>query len=137
MQTGKAFIKSEWVYPQMKRSSSLNQWLLSERTGNDDAFSGAQEKDGLSLLNEILGSSSLEDRGFSQEWRDVFGEDDPDDGSRAETQLSEEEPAFFLPSKLLDQNMNDPQSSASGLQNVWNRWYNNNRPLWNKLYSSV
>lgn len=100
----------------MKRSSSLNQWLHSEHTGNDDAFSGGQEKDGLSLLNEILGSSSLEDRGFSQEWREVFGEDDPADGSRAETQLPEEEPAFFLPSKLLDQNMNDPQSSVSGLQ---------------------
>ncbi|KAF4102781.1 hypothetical protein G5714_015664 [Onychostoma macrolepis] len=84
------------------------------QTGNDDAFSGGQEKDGLSLLNEILGSSSLEDRGFSQEWREVFGEDDPADGSRAETQLPEEEPAFFLPSKLLDQNMNDLQSTVSG-----------------------
>lgn len=70
----------------------------------------------MSLLNEILGSSSLEDGGFSQEWCEVFGEDDPDDGSRAETQLPEEEPAFFLPSKLLDQNMNDLQSTVSGQQ---------------------
>uniref|UniRef100_A0A8C1WV15 Islet cell autoantigen 1 n=1 Tax=Cyprinus carpio TaxID=7962 RepID=A0A8C1WV15_CYPCA len=84
------------------------------KTGNDDTFSGGQEKDGLSLLNEILGSSSLEDRGFSQEWREVFGEDDPTGGSRAETQLPEEEPAFFLPSKLLDQNMKDLQSTVSG-----------------------
>uniref|UniRef100_A0A8C2IFQ4 Islet cell autoantigen 1 n=1 Tax=Cyprinus carpio TaxID=7962 RepID=A0A8C2IFQ4_CYPCA len=86
------------------------------QTGNDDTFSGGQEKDGLSLLNEILGSSSLEDRGFSREWREVFGEDDPTGGSRAETQLPEEEPAFFLPSKLLDQNMKDLQSTVSGLQ---------------------
>uniref|UniRef100_A0A8C2IFK9 Islet cell autoantigen 1 n=1 Tax=Cyprinus carpio TaxID=7962 RepID=A0A8C2IFK9_CYPCA len=87
-----------------------------EETRNDDTFSGGQEKDGLSLLNEILGSSSLEDRGFSREWREVFGEDDPTGGSRAETQLPEEEPAFFLPSKLLDQNMKDLQSTVSGLQ---------------------
>ncbi|RXN10472.1 islet cell autoantigen 1-like protein [Labeo rohita] len=84
------------------------------QTGNDDTFSGGQEKDGLSLLNEILGSSSLEDGGFSQEWREVFGEDDSAGTSRAETQLPEEEPAFFLPSKLLDQNMNDLQSTVSG-----------------------
>ncbi|XP_016136995.1 islet cell autoantigen 1 [Sinocyclocheilus grahami] len=89
-------------------SSSLMQ------TGNDDTFSGGQEKDGLSLLNEILGSSSLEDRGFSQEWREVFGEDDPTGSSRAETQPPEDEPAFFLPSTLLDQNMNDLQSTISG-----------------------
>ncbi|KTG37445.1 hypothetical protein cypCar_00039006 [Cyprinus carpio] len=84
------------------------------QTGNDDAFSGGQEKDGLSLLNEILGSSSLEDGGFSQEWREVFGEEDAAGGSRADTQLSEEESAFFLPSKLFDQNMNGLQSTVSG-----------------------
>ncbi|XP_016391868.1 islet cell autoantigen 1-like [Sinocyclocheilus rhinocerous] len=89
-------------------SSSLMQ------TGNDDTFSGGQEQDGLSLLNEILGSSSLEDGGFSQEWREVFGEDDPTGSSRAETQPPEDEPAFFLPSTLLDQNMNDLQSTVSG-----------------------
>uniref|UniRef100_A0A671L085 Islet cell autoantigen 1-like n=1 Tax=Sinocyclocheilus anshuiensis TaxID=1608454 RepID=A0A671L085_9TELE len=83
-------------------------------TGNDDAFSGGQEKDDLSLLNEILGSSSLEDEGFSQEWLEVFGDEDPAGGSRAETQLSEEEPAFFLPSKLLDWNTNGLQSTVSG-----------------------
>uniref|UniRef100_A0A8C1YT75 Islet cell autoantigen 1 n=1 Tax=Cyprinus carpio TaxID=7962 RepID=A0A8C1YT75_CYPCA len=85
-----------------------------EEMRNDDAFSGGQEKDGLSLLNEILGSSSLEDGGFSQEWCEVFGEEDPAGGSRAEMQLSEEESAFFLPSKLFDQNMNGLQSTVSG-----------------------
>ncbi|XP_043110730.1 LOW QUALITY PROTEIN: islet cell autoantigen 1-like [Puntigrus tetrazona] len=96
---------------------SIEEETLSSKlvqTGNDEAFSGGQEKDGLSLLNEILGSSSLEDGGFSQEWHEVFGEDDLAGGSRAETQPSEEEPAFFLPSKLLDQNMNDLQSTVSG-----------------------
>ncbi|KAL1258691.1 hypothetical protein QQF64_009268 [Cirrhinus molitorella] len=76
------------------------------QTGNDDCLSSGQEKDGLSLLNEILGSSSLEDGGFSQEWHEVFGEDD--------SVGAEEESAFFLPSKLLDQNMNDLQSTVSG-----------------------
>ncbi|XP_077077596.1 islet cell autoantigen 1 [Siphateles boraxobius] len=84
------------------------------QTGNDECFSSGQEKDGLSLLDEILGSSSLEDRGFSQEWREVFGEEEPDCSSRAEIQPSEEEYAFFLPSQLLDQNMNDRQSTVSG-----------------------
>ncbi|KAK2903580.1 hypothetical protein Q8A67_008293 [Cirrhinus molitorella] len=76
------------------------------QTGNDDCLSSGQEKDGLSLLNEILGSSSLEDGCFSQEWHEVFGEDD--------SVGAEEESAFFLPSKLLDQNMNDLQSTVSG-----------------------
>lgn len=96
---------------------SIEQETLSSnsiQTGNDECFSGGQEKDGLSLLDEILGSSSLEDRGFSQEWREVFGEDEPAGRSRAETQPSEEEYAFFMPSKLLDQNMNDRQSTVSG-----------------------
>ncbi len=113
MQTGKAFIKAEWVLSTDEEKFILKP-MTSHCTGNDDAFSGGQEKDGLSLLNEILGSSSLEDGGFSQEWCEVFGEDDPDDGNRAETQLPEEEPAFFLPSTLLDQNMNDRQSTVSG-----------------------
>uniref|UniRef100_A0A673GSQ7 Islet cell autoantigen 1-like n=1 Tax=Sinocyclocheilus rhinocerous TaxID=307959 RepID=A0A673GSQ7_9TELE len=95
MQTGKAFIKTEF-YPY------------------DTIIEFNIEQDGLSLLNEILGSSSLEDGGFSQEWREVFGEDDPTGSSRAETQPPEDEPAFFLPSTLLDQNMNDLQSTVSG-----------------------
>ncbi|KAI2654910.1 Islet cell autoantigen 1 [Labeo rohita] len=74
------------------------------QTGNDDTFSGGQEKDA------VLWRTG----GFSQEWREVFGEDDSAGTSRAETQLPEEEPAFFLPSKLLDQNMNDLQSTVSG-----------------------
>ncbi|XP_051575297.1 islet cell autoantigen 1-like isoform X2 [Myxocyprinus asiaticus] len=90
-----------------------NHSRTSTQTGNDECLSSSQEKDGLSLLNEILGSSSLDERGFSQEWRDVFGEDEPTGRIRAEVQTEEDESAFFLPSKLLDQNMNDLQSSVS------------------------
>lgn len=85
----------------------------STQTGEDECFSAGQEKDVLSLLNEILGSSSLEEGGFSQEWQDVFGENELSSNNRAEVQ-PEEESAFFLPSKLLDQNMNDLQSTISG-----------------------
>lgn len=80
-------------------------------------MSSGQEKDVLSLLNEILGSSSLEEGGFSQEWQDVFGENEPASNNRAEVQ-PEEESAFFLPSKLLDQNMNDLESTISGEHHV-------------------
>lgn len=82
-------------------------------TEGDACLSRSQEKDGLSLLNEILGSSSLDDGGFSQEWQEVFGEDEQVGSNRTEIQ-PEEESAFFLPSKLLDQNMNDLQSTVSG-----------------------
>lgn len=71
----------------------------------------------LSLLNDILGSSSLEEGSFSQEWQEVFGENETASNNRAEVQ-PEEESAFFLPSKLLDQDMNDLQSTVSGELNV-------------------
>ncbi|KAA0702681.1 Islet cell autoantigen 1 69 kDa islet cell autoantigen [Triplophysa tibetana] len=83
------------------------------QTGEDECFSSSQEKDMLSLLNEILGSSSLEEGSFSQEWQEVFGENEPASNNRADVQ-PEEESAFFLPSKLLDQDMNDLQSTVSG-----------------------
>ncbi|TSK20125.1 Islet cell autoantigen 1 [Bagarius yarrelli] len=88
---------------------------------------GAQEKDGLSLLTDILSSSSVEDTDFSREWRDVFGEDESADGGTtaltyahpekdAEEKV-EETASFFLPSQLLDQNFHNlqnlPQPSAA------------------------
>ncbi|MCJ8745454.1 hypothetical protein PDJAM_G00130380 [Pangasius djambal] len=84
---------------------------------------GAQEKDGLSVLTEILSSSSVEDGDFSREWRDVFGEDESVDGgtsavtdAQPEEEEEEEEAAasFFLPSQLLDQNIHNLQSAVSG-----------------------
>lgn len=78
----------------------------------------AQEKDGLSALAEIFSSSSVEDTDFSREWRDVFGEDESEDGGTSaltEAHPEEDEKAsFFLPSQLLDQNIHNLQSSASG-----------------------
>lgn len=91
--------------------------LEQETQSSNTTHTGADEglSDGLSLLDEILGSSSLEDGGFSQEWREVFGEDeDLSCSNGAETQITDEEADFFLPSKLLDQNMNNLQSTVSG-----------------------
>lgn len=91
--------------------------LEQETQNSNTTHTGADEglSDGLSLLDEILGSSSLEDGGFSQEWREVFGEDeDLSCSNGAETQTTDEEADFFLPSKLLDQNMNNLPSTVSG-----------------------
>ncbi|XP_058232000.1 islet cell autoantigen 1 isoform X1 [Hemibagrus wyckioides] len=83
----------------------------------------AQDKDGLSMLTEIFSSASVEDADFSREWRDVFGEDEGADGGTSpltdahpeeEMEKEEEKASFFLPSKLLDQNILNLQSAASG-----------------------
>lgn len=83
----------------------------------------AQENDGLSMLTELLSSSSVEDADFSREWREVFGEDESLDGGTsavtgAQPENEEEAGAasFFLPSQLLDQNVHNLQSAASGTQ---------------------
>lgn len=93
--------------------------MYRERLG---AGVGAQEKDALSVLTEILSSSSVEDADFSREWRDVFGEDESVDGGTSavtdaqpgKEQEEEEEESFFLPSQLLDQNLHNLQSAVSG-----------------------
>lgn len=72
------------------------------------------EKDGMALLNEILNSTSLEEGGFSSEWMEVFGEGEPTDSPSKSGQPQSEDPSsFFLPSYLLDQNMNSLQSSTT------------------------
>ncbi|XP_044284786.1 islet cell autoantigen 1 isoform X2 [Varanus komodoensis] len=77
----------------------------------------ATDKDDMVLLNEILNASSLDDGEFSREWTAVFGEDpltevatNPSAGEVESNQSS----SGFLPSQLLDQNMNDLQSSLQG-----------------------
>ncbi|XP_076868461.1 islet cell autoantigen 1 [Brachyhypopomus gauderio] len=88
------------------------------QSGEEVLSSSHQEQDSLSLLSEILGSSFLEE--FSCEWQDVLGEDEGGgatfSGSSvlAETQAEEDKASFFLPSRLLDQSMNDLQSVVSG-----------------------
>lgn len=90
--------------------------------GNEDPFSGtseseAEEKDSVALLNEILGGMSVDEGDFSQEWMEVFG-DTYDLTSAASGRTAEsgqqKENGFFLPSQLLDQNLNNLQSSLSG-----------------------
>uniref|UniRef100_A0A3Q1B8K3 AH domain-containing protein n=1 Tax=Amphiprion ocellaris TaxID=80972 RepID=A0A3Q1B8K3_AMPOC len=75
-----------------------------------------EEKDSMALLNEILGGLSVDDSDFSREWTEVFGETEEGtsaaSGRPAESQQKEN--SFFLPSQLLDQSLNNLQSSVSG-----------------------
>uniref|UniRef100_A0A4W4EI72 AH domain-containing protein n=1 Tax=Electrophorus electricus TaxID=8005 RepID=A0A4W4EI72_ELEEL len=80
-----------------------------------------QDKDSLTLLSEILGSSSLEE--FSCEWREVFGEDEGGSAVLADTQAEEEKASFFLPSQLLDQTMNNLQSLSKTARDR-SAWFN-------------
>lgn len=89
---------------------------------NEDPFSAtleseAEEKDSVALLNEILGGMSVDEGNFSQEWTEVFGDtDDVTSAASGRTAESgqQKENAFFLPSQLLDQSLNNLQSSLSG-----------------------
>ncbi|NXK76417.1 ICA69 protein, partial [Amazona guildingii] len=75
--------------------------------------------DNMVLLNEILNASSPDDGEFSKEWTAVFGQVALADltmnssaGDMESTSLSvAPTPSGYLPSQLLDQNMNDLQSS--------------------------
>ncbi|KPP72393.1 islet cell autoantigen 1-like [Scleropages formosus] len=73
------------------------------------------ERDETALLNEILSSSSLDESDFSKEWREVFGEEESPCNTSKMGQVGapqeEESTSCFLPSQLLDQNMNSLQSS--------------------------
>ncbi|NXC11093.1 ICA69 protein, partial [Orthonyx spaldingii] len=75
------------------------------------------DKDDMVLLNEILNASSLDEGEFSKEWTAVFGQ--AADLSMSSSARDGENPSSsavpapsgYLPSQLLDQNMNDLQSS--------------------------
>lgn len=71
----------------------------------------------MALLNEILGSMSVDEGDFSREWTEVFG--DAEEGTSATSgraaEAQQKENAFFLPSQLLDQSSDHRQSSPSGL----------------------
>ncbi len=91
--------------------------------GNEDPLSAypeleGEEKDSMALLNEILGSMSVDEGDFSREWTEVFG--DAEEGTsaasgRGPAEAQQKESSFFLPSQLLDQSLNNQQSSVSGL----------------------
>lgn len=70
-----------------------------------------EEKDSMALLNEILGSMSVDEGDFSREWTEVFGDTEEGTGTASGRPT---ENSFFLPSQLLDQSSNHLQSSLSG-----------------------
>ncbi|XP_036928759.1 islet cell autoantigen 1 isoform X1 [Acanthopagrus latus] len=90
------------------------------REGNGDLLSThpeseGEERDSMALLNEILGSMSVEEGDFSREWTEVFG--DTEEGTSAApggpAEAEQKENSFFLPSQLLDQSLSNVQSSLS------------------------
>ncbi|KAM6338982.1 islet cell autoantigen 1-like [Podargus strigoides] len=98
--------------------------LQPEENASKDQFvrsleSEPGDKDDMVLLNEILNASSLDEGEFSKEWTAVFGQDAfPDitmNSSAGDVENSSSSvapaPSGYLPSQLLDQNMNDLQSS--------------------------
>ncbi|XP_074906003.1 islet cell autoantigen 1 isoform X5 [Buteo buteo] len=80
------------------------------------------DKDDMVLLNEILNASSLDEGEFSKEWTAVFGQvplaDLTMNSSAGDVENTSSSvaptPSGYLPSQLLDQNMNDLQSSLHG-----------------------
>ncbi|NWT38200.1 ICA69 protein, partial [Chroicocephalus maculipennis] len=98
--------------------------LQPEENASKDQFvrsleSEPGDKDDMVLLNEILNASSLDEGEFSKEWTAVFGQvalaDLTMNSSVGDVENTSSSvapaPSGFLPSQLLDQNMNDLQSS--------------------------
>ncbi|NXL10836.1 ICA69 protein, partial [Mesembrinibis cayennensis] len=98
--------------------------LQPEENASKDQFvrsfeSEPGDKDDMVLLNEILNASSLDEGEFSKEWTAVFGQvalaDLTMNSSAGDVENTSSSvaptPSGFLPSQLLDQNMNDLQSS--------------------------
>ncbi|KAK4826788.1 hypothetical protein QYF61_011437, partial [Mycteria americana] len=101
--------------------------LQPEENASKDQFvrsleSEPGDKDEMVLLNEILNASSLDEGEFSKEWTAVFGQvalaDLTMNSSAGDVENTSSSvaptPSGFLPSQLLDQNMNDLQSSLHG-----------------------
>ncbi|KFP43398.1 Islet cell autoantigen 1, partial [Chlamydotis macqueenii] len=98
--------------------------LQPEENASKDQFvrsleSEPGDKDDMVLLNEILNASSLDEGEFSKEWTAVFGQvalgdltmnSSAGDAENISSSLAPT-PSGYLPSQLLDQNMNDLQSS--------------------------
>ncbi|NXL62520.1 ICA69 protein, partial [Chordeiles acutipennis] len=98
--------------------------LPPEENASKDQFvrsleSESGDKDDMILLNEILNASSLDEGEFSKEWTAVFGQvalaDLTVNSSAGDMESTSSSvaptPSGYLPSQLLDQNMNDLQSS--------------------------
>ncbi|KAM4688181.1 islet cell autoantigen 1 isoform 2-T9 [Discoglossus pictus] len=76
------------------------------------------DKDEMRLLNEILNATSLDSGDLSKEWSEVFGDHifnvPPMNPAPGDKEPNADSSAGFLPSQLLDQDMNDFQSSFHG-----------------------
>ncbi|XP_078519816.1 islet cell autoantigen 1 isoform X3 [Lissotriton helveticus] len=87
-------------------------------TGSSEPHMG--DKDDMKLLNDIMNATSLDEGDFNKEWTAVFGNDLLSDHSLNAASGDQEKSTVtssgFLPSQLLDQNMNmtDLQSSLHG-----------------------
>ncbi|XP_065522279.1 islet cell autoantigen 1 isoform X2 [Lathamus discolor] len=96
-----------------QNSASKNQFVRSLES---------EPGDNMVLLNEILNASSPDDGEFSKEWTAVFGQvalaDLTVNSSAGDMESTSSSvaptPSGYLPSQLLDQNMNDLQSSLHG-----------------------
>ncbi|KAL4646853.1 islet cell autoantigen 1 [Arapaima gigas] len=98
-----------FLEPGFSRSFPGNSELLSLFLEQDGG-----ERDETALLNEILSSSCLDEGDFSKEWREVFGDEEYLCGASKIGQTEAPQggsASCFLPSQLLDQNMNSLQSS--------------------------
>ncbi|XP_041102186.1 islet cell autoantigen 1 isoform X2 [Polyodon spathula] len=114
-----------------KKTPDMDDQLISLDDGNhnepvspasQDLLIDSQEHDGsdkdeITFMNEILNTSPLEDEDFSKQWQAVFGEDISlsSANTSAAGEALQDDPSSsssgFLPSQLLDQNMNNLQSS--------------------------
>ncbi|KAF7661226.1 hypothetical protein LDENG_00266650 [Lucifuga dentata] len=126
---GKKKIKAE-AKDGMKAENTDEQLIsLTNENGNDKSREGsedplsaypefeAEEKDSMSLLNEILGGMSMDEGDFSREWTEVFGETEEEMnaglGGGGPVEAQQKENSCFLPSQLLDQSLNNLQSSLT------------------------
>lgn len=108
-----------------KKADSTDDQLISLNENSSDKTREAdhttyqdvdgEEKDSMALLNEILGSMSVDEGDFSREWTEVFGDNDEgtSTASGKPAEAEQKEDSFFLPSQLLDQSLNNLQSSNS------------------------
>ncbi|XP_041423067.1 islet cell autoantigen 1 S homeolog isoform X2 [Xenopus laevis] len=89
-----------------------------EAVPKDPLDPDAGDKDEMQLLNDILGASSLEGDDLGKEWASVFGDAMPSPHPVSPGAINQEQhsdsSSGFLPSQLLDQDMNDLLSSLQG-----------------------
>ncbi|OCT75714.1 hypothetical protein XELAEV_18030901mg [Xenopus laevis] len=89
-----------------------------ERVPKDPLGPEAGDKDEMQLLNDILSASSLEGDDLGNEWAAIFGDPlaspHPVSPGAIDPEQRADSSSGFLPSQLLDQDMNDLLSSVQG-----------------------